>query len=121
MPLAFLLLAAASMLPPTTPAATEALRSAMGALLQADGPKARRMLLALSEHDLGAMDASFRSCALNRLSEASKAMPPRTPGIDDPFVDHLITRYRRYWTAAALHPAGRDAEREDLLADCAFR
>ena len=118
MPLAFLILAAAAgALPPSTPTATEGLRSAMGALLQADGPDARRMLLAVPEHDLDARDASFRSCALNRLSGTGDAMPSRAPATGTPFVDRLIARYHRYWTAAALHPAGRDAEREALLAD----
>ena len=116
MPFVFFLLAAVSMPPLTTPAATDALRSAVGALLQADVPKSRRMLLAVPEHHLDAGDASFRLCALNRLSEAGEAMPPRVPAAGDPFVDQLIARYRRYWTAAALHPADRDAEREALLA-----
>ncbi|MTJ80227.1 MAG: hypothetical protein F8N37_04275 [Telmatospirillum sp.] len=104
------LLAGLMLSPPAgagTPAAvTSALGNAKGALLQADGPRAREILAAISPAGLDQADESFLSCALSRLGEApadDTASP--SPGRLAP---RLLAAYRRYWQDSVRDPALRD-------------
>jgi hypothetical protein len=113
-----LILAAASPAAETTPAAKQAFGSALGALLQADGQRARDLLLAIAPDQLGEKEAAFRSCTLARLEKpvpAETIMSPKTHQPDS-VAQATVTLYRIYWQAGVTHPDQREAAEHQLIA-----
>lgn len=113
-----LMLAAASPAVETTPAAKRAFGSALGALLQADGQRARDLLLAIAPDQLGEKEAAFRSCTLARLEKpvpAETIMSPKTHQPDS-VAQATVTLYRIYWQAGVMHPEQREAAEHQLIA-----
>lgn len=93
--------------------ARAAAAEASGALLQADGPRARALLSALPAEALSTADAAFRACALNRLDPERAPSPPAE---DAAFAQKALHAYRLYWRAAVIQPETRDAEEAALAA-----
>lgn len=76
-----------------------------GALLQADGPRARRLLTALPSEGLEPKFEAFRTCAAERL-DLTRALP--APPADAPFALQALHAYRLYWREAIDRPEARD-------------
>src|SRR5262249_33502226 len=82
---------------------------ATGLALQGDTATAVRALLAVPASAFQGEQASFRGCMIGRFG------PDPTPiamvETKDPWIDSLITSYRKYWQRALTRPAERvDAE-----------
>jgi hypothetical protein len=99
--------------------ASTSIRSAIGSILQADGPKARLSLQAIPDSDLNRKDATFRACALARLDGPALEAAVISPATHKPdkFTQRLVTIYRRYWRDAAANPEKRSDLEKTLLAD----
>ncbi|RZJ16650.1 MAG: hypothetical protein EON91_12295 [Brevundimonas sp.] len=76
-----------------------------GALLQADGPRARSLLVALPSGELEPKFEAFRTCAAERL-DLTRALP--APPADAPFALQALHAYRLYWREAIDRPEARD-------------
>jgi len=101
-----------------TPQAKRALGAALGALLQADGQRARDLLLAVPADQLGEKEAAFRTCTLSRLENpvpASAILSPRTRQPDS-VAQAAVTLYRIYWQTSVMHPGQRAAAEHSLIA-----
>ncbi len=90
-----------------------ALNAAIGAVLQADGPRAITALKAVDPSALTASQAALRTCALSRLTE-SPAPPPAD--MTDPFARAVLTAYRAYWRDAVSGAERRAPAEATLLA-----
>ncbi|MBL0967692.1 MAG: hypothetical protein IBJ02_01070 [Brevundimonas sp.] len=88
-----------------------AIAEAAGALLQADGPRARAHLGAAGGADLNPADTAFRTCVLQRLDPA---WIPEPPAASEPFAQQALHAYRQYWRAASIAPDRREAEEANL-------
>jgi hypothetical protein len=98
----------------TSPNAALQISSAIGALLQADGPRASEQLGSIKQAELDAKDTKFRRCMLSRLSKPAPAMPIISPLTRKPdkFAQRLLSLYRTYWWTSVMRPNVRtDAER----------
>lgn len=94
------------------PTAEQQLSQVAGALLQADGPRARRLLSALPAEALEPKFEAFRACVTQRLDPAF-ALP--APPADAPFAMQALHAYRLYWREAIDRPDAR-AQAEIALA-----
>src|SRR5262249_27374188 len=82
---------------------------ATGLALQGDAATAVRMLLAVPAFSFQGEHASFRGCMISRFGPDST--PIAMVEAKDPWIDSLITSYRKYWQRALTRPAERvDAE-----------
>jgi len=88
-----------------------AIAEAAGALLQADGPRARAQLDVAVAAALDPADAAFRTCVLQRLDPA---WTPDPPAASEPFAQQALYAYRQYWRAATIAPDRRQAEEAAL-------
>ncbi len=86
------------------------LSEAIGALLQADGPKERHLLTRLEPSTLSAKQAELRTCMLARLDGGAELPPPA-----DPFVRKVLDTYRAYWREAMRTPPVRAAAERQLI------
>jgi hypothetical protein len=100
-----LLLTIPLLLAPLAAAAGTPVDSAVGAILQADGPAARRFL-----DRVGPGDLEFRRCALDRLGGDLAA------GLDGvkPLARDALLAYRRYWLTSIGDLKQRQAAEADL-------
>jgi hypothetical protein len=99
----------------STPAARATLQAAIGAMLQGDGPQARRRLTELPAQALSGADQRFRACMLGRLSGTAPAgAAASASAAPDPFAAQVLRLYRRYWQAAVAQPATRAAQESRL-------
>lgn len=106
------LMLAASAAPATAQdAGRTAIAEAAGALLQADGPRARAQLDVSVAAALDPADAAFRTCVLQRLDPA---WTPDPPAASEPFAQQALHAYRQYWRAASIAPDRREAEEANL-------
>lgn len=112
--------AALAMAPPgsaapdkSSPSARATMSDAIGAILQADGQKARDLLKGLSPKELSAKDSQFRSCALSRIEQPIETSAPAG---SDPFVAKVLAAYRTYWHRSLVSPSDRGAAEADLVA-----
>jgi hypothetical protein len=78
-------------------------RDVLGAILQADGPRASVLLKTLP-------GSSLKTCMFSRLKRAS----PET-SVGDAFTRRTLEAYEEYWRRAAMHPSARRAEETKLL------
>ena len=113
--LALFLLAAAQTNAPepsptvSTPAAKQAFRTAIGALLQADGTSAAEQLSKIPDGELSAKDAGFKACITARLAGRERSPSPGRTA----FASEALAAYQAYWRRGVIDPAGRaDAERD---------
>jgi hypothetical protein len=102
----------------TTPAAKQALGSAIGAILRGQGSAARSTLQSVSPAELDAKDRTFRACALSRL-DAAPPLRPLSEVSGNGFVRDLLRLYQTYWQASARNEAGRPAVEQALVAGLA--
>lgn len=100
----------------STPAAKQALGSAIGDVLRGEGSAARTRLRSIPDDQLSQKDSLFRTCALSRLSDAPSESTLRGIGASTPFVRKLLTLYRTYWRVGAIDEAARPAAEKSLLA-----
>ncbi len=93
--------------------ALAAVRTAAGALLQADAPEALTALREAPAAEFAGRDAEFRACVLERLGGDG----PRASGatVPDPFARDLLAAYRAYWWRVMTRSGTRDAEEARLL------
>jgi hypothetical protein len=120
-PLSILLVTGASIAaspPESTPETKQALASAIGAILQADGSRARDLLAAIADDTLSAEGAQLRACTISRLEDPPPATQAVSPATHAPnaFAAEALVLYRTYWRESMSNPAGRpDAEKKLLL------
>lgn len=102
-------------------AADERIASITGAILEADGPQAIRLLTALPEAQLDEKDKAFRACALHRLSSPPMEETVRSPVTETPdgFATNVLELYRVYWRAAVMDPKQRSMAETALRYDLA--
>lgn len=109
-----LVLAAFLLATPATASAQDAratLNRALGAVLQADGPAARRLLDSLAPDGLSAGQSDMRACILQRLDPTS---PPIEREAGAPFAMKALDAYRLYWRDAVQGPEARAAAEQAL-------
>lgn len=101
----------------TTASANQALQLSVGAILQADGPKAREILAGIQDQDLSATAQAFRQCALARLTTPVPSLLLIAPkgGQPDRFVTALLDIYRIYWTESLARPNAEPTAAAKLL------
>lgn len=95
----------------SSPSARATLNEAIGAILQADGPRARNLLEGLSPTQLSAKDSDFRRCALSRIEGPADTLSPAN---SDPFVSEVLGAYRAYWHRALVNSSDRAAAEAEL-------
>lgn len=118
LPATILLLASAAYATPpaeSSAAAKQAIRSAMGAILQADGGSARASLVGIPAGSLSAKDAGFRACALARIDGTVRDAVP-TASI---FARRTLVLYREYWRSGLASPADRVRAEQRLVRNLA--
>lgn len=96
--------------PATTPPAVEReVRSAVGAILRAEGDNARTILRALPSEALDGKDRQFQGCALSRLDPGTPVAAALTFPGDAAFIHDLLILYRTYWRDGSVSVEGRTA------------
>lgn len=98
-----LVLSAAAVASPSTPAAKNAVADATGAALQADAARAIKHLREVPANQFADDDQRFRDCVLKRFGGTSDNSMP--PGLHDPFARKAYSLYRNYWRTSLLQPA----------------
>jgi hypothetical protein len=101
----------------STPAAMAATASAVGAILQGNGPLARQIISGISVTELSAKGVQVRACALSRLDGPVQAVPVVSPTTHQPdaFAAKVLDLYRTYWRESVNDPSRRTAARQKLL------
>jgi hypothetical protein len=88
------------------------LDAAVGAILQADGPTAVRLLSGIRDADLNTTDRDWRLCMLTRLtrrgSETLKRRKRRSAAV-------ALDAYRDYWFISVAYPEARDEAESRLI------
>lgn len=110
LPVLIALLLAASA-PASAQEARATLSQALGAVLQADGPTARRLLESLQTEGLTPGQSDLRACILQRIDPLS---PPIEREAGAPFTLRALDAYRLYWRDAVQGPDAREAAEESL-------
>lgn len=105
----------------STEEAKQALRKAIGLILQAEGVRARELLISIPAEALEQKDAQFRSCALSRLEGQTPATPVVSPTRNetDEFATQVLALYRAYWSESLAQPESRADTQKQLLAGLA--
>lgn len=98
--------------PAAEPSPKERMRAVMGALLQADGPRARAEIDALPETIDDAKLAATRTCVRGRLAPFAADATEEAQG----FARDVLATYRAYWRLAVAHPDWRGQAESDLAA-----
>jgi len=80
-----------------TPTSAAAIDGALGAVLQADGPRLTEELAALSSQSLSAKDRQLSLCIADRLQGRD-----RRPVSASPLIRQVILAYRTYWRQATV-------------------
>jgi hypothetical protein len=101
----------------STPAARAATATAVGAILQGNGAKARQIMAGIPASELSAQAAGLMACARSRLDDPPPATPVISPLTHQPdaFATQVLRLYRSYWQAGVNDPAGRKAAEQKLL------
>lgn len=101
----------------TTASANQALQLSVGAILQANGPKAREILTGILDQDLSPSAREFRQCAQARLTTPvpSPLLIAPKGGKPDHFVTALLDIYRIYWTESLAAPNAEPTAAAKLL------
>ncbi|HEV8692991.1 MAG TPA: hypothetical protein VGQ93_02225 [Lysobacter sp.] len=100
--------------PVANPAASKAVISAAGAILQGNSAEALRRLREVPAEAFSGDDARIRSCMIERFDR--EAPPPLVASIEDPFARAVLATYQNYWWQAFTHPTERQSLEAGLLA-----
>ncbi len=89
-----------------------AIDAAIGAALQADGARARRILLATSAETLELDDRRIRDCLIERFAPAAV---PKGDLVPIGFAGRVLRTFRSYWNEALTRPEQADKSEEGLF------
>lgn len=90
------------------------LDEAEGAILQANGPNALRILRDIPNARLSGTGRVQRNCMIRRLTSGRVYNQPR---LADPFANHLRQLYQAYWRRALAAPDRRDSIESQFVAN----
>jgi len=116
--LAFVLMASAPVRAAEAPdaVAKATLRQALGAISQADGTTAQKLIASITVADLPADQRPLAACIADRLAATVAAPPAFNAQTADAFAEDTLQAYRHYWHDVAMGRQPADLAEEALRA-----